>query len=131
MAYRQDLGGGGTLFVGEDVEINFEILPQGANVTDPSVQPIDISGWGLTFVVRATESPTSPPLLTVPATVVGTYNVVRATNSQRARVTLTDSDLAAAVFQPGTYKHSLKRTDDGSEKVVSYGDFEVEQATQV
>ena len=53
-------------------------------------------------------------------------NVDRATNTQRVIVAIADTDTAA--LAAGIYKHALKRTDEGSETILSFGDLVLQKA---
>jgi len=83
------------------------------------------------FVVKPSVDSATILLDTTSVSVVGIFDDDRDANTQRARISLSDTDLAASVFRPGTYQHSLKRTDDGSERIIIAGPFEIEKATQV
>lgn len=125
MALEADINeDGGELFVGEDKILDLEVLQ------DDGATPQDIAGWSITFDVRLTDK-TSTALLSKSATVTGTYSATRASNTQRARVTLTDTELASPTFSGRTYRHSWKRLTDGSETILAYGDFRMQRATQV
>mgnify|MGYP000651515120 CR=1 FL=1 len=117
MANQVDIGGDGLLFVGEDKVYRLELL-------DDDDIPVDMTGWAVTFVVKTRAGTT---LLTKTASISGTYSATRASNTQRATVSLTDTEMAIA---PGSHRHSWKRTDDGSESILAYGLFVVEQTTQ-
>jgi hypothetical protein len=117
MAARITFGGNGQLFVGEDKTVEFEIL-------DTRGLPVDITGWSLRLVVK---SQANTVLIDKNATITGTYNVDRVTNTQRAVVTLTDDDLS---IDDGVHQYSLKRTDSGSETVLVYTECIVERTTQ-
>jgi hypothetical protein len=119
MALQGTIGGNGTLFVGEDKTFDLELL-------DPNSVPVDMSTMTIVFDVRLKDtSPTS--IFTKPAAVVGVYNVVRATNTQRARVSLTDEEMNTVKAR--TYRQSWKRTDEGAEIVLEWGDFMPEKAS--
>lgn len=119
MASDVTIGGAGTLFVGEDKVFRLELL-------DANNVPVDMSGMVLLFDVRKKDtSPTA--ILSKTPVVTGVYNVVRATNTQRAEVTVTDTEMN--LFKAGTYRHSWKRMTDGSETVLSRGNFTPEKAT--
>lgn len=120
MALEVTIGGDGALFVGEDKQFRFEIL-------DTSSVPVNITGWVLLFDVRKKDNSAAPALLTKTPSITGVYNIVRATNTQRAIVTLTDDDMN--LFQAKTYRYSCKRMDDGSETVTNWGDFAPQKAT--
>ncbi len=117
MARDVTIGGNGTLFVGEDKTFRHEILSDDI--------PVDMTGWAVQMVVHSSKGQV---LINKTATVAGVYSATQAANLQRATITLTDTEMD---IPPGTHRHSLKRTDDGSETVLSYGKFIVESATQV
>lgn len=110
MAYEVTLGGDGALFVGEDKTLRMQVL-------DEDGDPVTISGWAISMVIRRTDDPSDTAVLTKTATISGNLAVV----------TLTDTEMAITA---GYYRHSWKRTDDGSETVLAYGPFIVEAATQ-
>lgn len=122
MAENATIGGSGVLFVGEDKIIDFEVL-------DQDDVPVDIAGWAMTFDVRASDVE-STALISASATVTGTYSATRASNTQRARVTLLDDTHMSVVSAQG-YRYSLKRTTAGSETILAYGRFAPERATQI
>jgi hypothetical protein len=128
MAFNQTIGGEGTLFVGEDKTLNLEVLQSGSDSTSSSAVPENIAGWVIRMIVRVADDASGDPILTKLATVSGSYSATRASNTQRAVVTLTDTDMDALVAR--IYRHSWKRTDDGSETVLAYGNFAVQRATQ-
>ena len=119
MARNVTIGGSGALFVGEDKHIDLEVL-------DDSDLPVDITGWAILLVVKRGVS--GAVVLSKTASITGTYNAARASNTQRARFALTDDDLT---IDGGAYLYSAKRTDSGSEAVLAYGMFRPEVATQV
>jgi hypothetical protein len=111
------MGGEGTLFVGEDKACRLELL-------DVDGAPVDMSGWAVALVVKTRAGTV---VITETAAITGVYNAVRATNTQRAVATLTDTELTISA---GTHRHSWKRTDDGSEAILAYGPFVIEETTQ-
>ncbi len=121
MACEQTIGGC-LLNKGEDLTLRWEIL-----VSDTNLTPVNIAGWSIRFVVKARDSATTA-IIDKPCTVSGTYNAVRASNTQRAVCVLTDTDLGIAA--PKEYRYSLKRLNDGFEKILRKGDFLIELATQ-
>ena len=117
--------GSGDLFVGEDKIFELEL------VDDPDLGtaavPVNMAGWNILFDVRTKDNASDPAILSKTATLTGVYNAVRATNTQRAVVTVTDTDMN--LFRQKTYRHSWKRMDDGVETVLCRGDFIPEKAT--
>ena len=133
MALSVTIGGSGTLFVGEDKTFRLEVLTprfdaNGNKIAhDASSVPVNFTGWEIRFDVRKTVTSGEPPIFNKTATITGVYNAVRATNTQRAVVTLTDTELNTVKAQP--YQHSWKRMDDGSETVLAWGPFAPQKAT--
>jgi len=120
MATEVTIGGNGTLFVGEDKTLRLELL-------DPAGVPVNMATFTIKMIVRIKEPSPDPPILDKTATVSGTYSAVRATNAQRAVVTLTDTEMDA--LSGRTYRHSWKRTNTDNETILSFGPFIVEEAT--
>lgn len=132
-AVTYTIGGNGTLFVGEDKTFRIEVLTiefdeNGVPIAPSSSSvPVDISGWDIRFDVRKTDKAPDPAIFSKTAAITGVYNASRALNTQRAVVSLTDTELNTVTAR--TYRHSWKRMDDGVETVLSRGDFVVEKAT--
>ena len=121
MASEVTIGGGGTLFVGEDKVLRFEFFSS-------ATVAVDITGWVLRFDIRKKDNAADPAIVFYePLQISGVFNSVRASNQQRAFVPLTDTDMN--LFKAGIYRYSVKRMDDGSETVTHYGDFAPEKAT--
>jgi len=119
MATTVTIGGSGTLFVGEDKLFRHETL-------DANSLPVDMTGWDVRFDVRTTDASTTV-IFGKTASIIGVYNPVRATNTQRAIVSLSDTEMNTVKGK--TYRHSWKRMDDGVETVLARGPFVVEKAT--
>lgn len=121
MAYEVTIGGEGTLFVGEDKVLRLELV-------DASSTPLpqDMTGWSMIFDVRLKDNSATAIISVVPI-LIGAFNAVRALNTQRALVTLTD-DLMN-LFKAKTYRYSWKRMDAGVETVLMYGPFVPQKAT--
>jgi len=120
MATTQTIGGDGDLFVGEDKIFRLELL-------DEDDAPVDMAVWVILFDVRKTDKSAPPAIFSKFATIEGVYNAVRALNTQRAVVVLTDTELNTVSNK--TYRYSWKRMDDASETVLARGPFVVEKAT--
>lgn len=119
MAIESTIGGDGVLFVGEDKTFRLEVLL-------PTLLPVDATGWSILFDIRVKDT-SSEYIISRTATLTGVYSPVRGTNTQRAVVVLTDTDLN--LFHAKTYRYSWKRMDDGLETVLAYGDFSPQKAT--
>ena len=118
--------GSGELFVGEDKIFRFELVDDPELVGDAAV-PVNMTGWDIRFDVRTKDNAPEPPILSKTATLTGVYNALRSLNTQRAIVTVTDTEMN--LFKQKTYRHSWKRMDDGVETVLSRGNFSPEKAT--
>lgn len=129
MARAFTLGGRETIFIGEDKNLTFEVLNGPNHPTAPNA-PRDIDGFTLSLVVAASD--TASAIITVSGTVSGTYNAVRASNTQRVTFALTDTGhLTGSNFTAGTiYRWSVKRTDAGSETILGRGNWVVQDSTQ-
>jgi hypothetical protein len=114
------IGGDGALFVGEDKTIRLELL-------DVNGMPVPMTGWTILFDVRKNDTSAEPAILSKTPSLTGAYDSVRATNTQRAIVTLTDTELN--LFKAQTYRYSFKRMDNDSEMVLAWGDFAPQKAT--
>lgn len=127
MATEVTIGGDGALFVGEDKTLRLELL-------DETGVPVNMATYTLLFDVRMKDNSPDPAIVSKAPTVTGVYDVVRATNTQRAVVTLTDDELnlfKGSNLPTGAkiYRHSWKRMTAGSETVLCRGDFSPEKAT--
>lgn len=122
MAEDVTIGGDGSLFVGEDKTIRLELFLK----SDPTVS-IDFSGWVMLFDVRNKDNSPAPAIVSLTPTIIGVFNTLRVSNTQRAIVALTDDLLN--LFKEKTYRYSWKRMDDGSETVLAWGDFAPQKAT--
>lgn len=117
MAIQQNIGASEDWFVGEDKTLNFEVYDS----TGAAMQ--DIAGWSLRFRLRYQRD--GDAIVFTKTTggsgvaISGTYNSDPATNTQRAVVTIDDTDTDN--LQPGNYLFNLWRTDAGSETVLAYG----------
>ena len=123
MALRQDIDKADGFFIDEDKTLSFEILAA------DDATPVDVAEWALTWTVRRHVTDDAPAVAKTSGsgiTITGTYNAVRASNTQRVIVAVADSDTAA--LASATYKHALKRTNDGSETILSFGDLVLQKA---
>ena len=120
MAKEVTIGGSGALFYGEDKTFRLELL-------DTAGVPVNMAGWTVKMVVRVTDASADPPIFDKTATIDGAFNAVRASNTQRATVALTDVEMLTVKAK--TYRQSWKRMTEGNETVLAYGPFIVQQAT--
>ncbi len=120
MAEAVDIGGNGTLFIGEDKTLRLELI-------DSAGVPVDHATWVELFDIRAKDTSPAPAIVSLTPTIIGVYSATRSVNSQRAIVVLTDDHMN--LFRQKVYRYSWKRMDDDSETVLAWGDFAPEKAT--
>lgn len=141
MAYERNFTKDDDLFVGDDIRLEFEVFDDDLVVNDDgeyvSGTPLDVSGWSLSFAVRRGDTATGTPQISKATggdgiTITGTFDAVRADNTQRVAVAIADtdtfSDAGVVLVSPSTYRYSLKRTNAGSEKTIAFGKFVLRMA---
>jgi hypothetical protein len=132
----------GTYFLGEDMGLEYHVLENvvldpdtkdaNGNPTIVSADPVDVTGWNMSWILRVSQEATDPALITKTVgsgvTITGTYSSVFASNAQRVFVSIADTDTyddtvspTSAFAAPKEYAYSLKRTDGGSERVLVWG----------
>lgn len=110
-------------FIGTDFQRIFHILNEDED------EALDISGWTLSWMLKRKLSLADADALVTKTTgggtvvISGTYNVTPGSNTQRATVTVNDTDTDAA--SAGIYYYELKRMDASLETVLAYGEFEL------
>ena len=110
-------------FIGTDFQRTIAVLNEAEDAA------IDISGWSLSWMLkRKLSNADSAALVTKSTTaggvgVTGVYNAAPGTNTQRATVTVADTD--TDTLTAGTCYWELKRMDAGLECVLAYGEFEL------
>lgn len=138
MAIQFDITASNQFFLGEDKILELTIF--GAD----GVTPFDVAGIPLEWNLKKTDKASDPGIITkgigTGITIVGVYNAVPATNTQRVRITFasadTDPDVTSLLATPYAlkagvaYRHSLKRKDAGNEGILSFGSFTFLQATE-
>ena len=133
MAYENNIIAEQHWFIGEDKLLEFEILgDDGKLVTDPTKAVEDAATWSMVYSLRKKDDSGDPALVekrtsTGGIAVIGIYNVSRAVNTQRVRVTIIDTD--TDVLKAATLRHSLKRLTDGSETILTFGSVALLKAT--
>ena len=102
-------------FIGEDRIFEFGPVLDGSGV------PVDIASWTLSWMFkRRLNDPDVNALLTKVPSITGSYSATIALNTQRARVSIADTDTDPFVARTD-YRHELKRMDANVETVLSYG----------
>jgi hypothetical protein len=128
VAVESTIGGSGTLFVGEDKTLRFELAGVNVDGSISTTVAVDMTGWAMVFDVRKKDASADPAILSMTAfSLTGVFNAVRATNTQRASLPVTDDQLN--LFRAKSYRWSWKRTDASSETVLGWGTFGPQKAT--
>jgi hypothetical protein len=97
------------LFIGEDRSLDFTVV-------DANGTAVDITSYGLEWVMRERAASATADIT---KTTSSGITLTDPTNGV-CRVAIADTDTLALL--PGTYFHTLRRTDDDSETVLSFGD---------
>ena len=132
MAETVDIGGDGSVFVGEDKAVILELFSK----ANPTVA-IDMRGMTMIFVISRKDTDTTYIILkttTDGMVVSGTFNAVRASNQQRCTVTFSDDDLnllkgtSVVPYQVNRYRYSWKQTTAGAATILARGYFSLDKA---
>ena len=130
MAIRQDISLESYFFIGTLQPIEFEVLQSIPGVKVAELPPRDVTGWTDLIWQCRSKVGASSALITKSSSsgiaIVGTYDAVRANNTQRVVVTVEAPDTAA--LAPGFFAHALKRTTAGGEEVLVFGDCVLRQS---
>lgn len=113
------------LFLGTDYEYPFTIL----NAAEDTA--INISGWTLSWMVKRKKSDADANKLLEKTTgsgitISGTFNADPDVNTQKATVSVADTD--TDTLPAGLVYYELKRTDAGSETVLAYGPLDLKRS---
>lgn len=131
MASELQMGGVSTdrIFLDTDFRREWQVLDYDTDLTGATAK--DITGKTFTFDVRR-ENKSTTALLSASLSIVGSFNSVAATNTQRLRWVCADTDITTAIFgsNGGTFRYSVKDTTTGVETIVQTGDIVIERATQ-
>lgn len=132
MAAHTKIGGVDTdrIFIGTDFTRDFHVLDIDTDASGATAK--DVTGWAVTIDIRRENRSETPALYSTSLTIIGVFNATAASNTQRLRWTVADTDLTTAIFgtNGGTYAYSVKRTDDGSETVLQWGKIVIDRVTQ-
>ena len=107
-----------SLFLGTDHQFILHVKNEAETAS------VDITGWALSYMIKRHKSDADGAALVTKTTaagitIAGTFNSNPAVNLQRATVTLADTD--TATLADGVAYHEWKRTDDGFETILAYG----------
>lgn len=115
-------------FLGEDKVLRLKVYEQDGTT------PINVDGWSLLYVLRKKDKDPDPPILSKTTTgsspkisIEGTFNIDPEANMQVVLVTFDSDDTTN--LEAKTYRYSIKRTDSGNERILTYGGQEFLQAT--
>ena len=137
MAYERDVTAADQVFFDTDKRLVFTAYqgnPTAAEIAAETAVPQDVSGYEFSWTLRKTAKAADPLIRKTTGdgiTIEGTYNATPASNTQRIVVTLSDKDTydpdadPPVLVKEGDYVHALKRTDDGSETVYTFGRFKL------
>jgi hypothetical protein len=105
----------GDWYVGEDKVFPFTIYQKSADGV-LSTTPQNISGWALRWDMRRNDNEVDPPVLTK-TTSAG----ITITDGPNGVGTIAIASADTDALSPRMYRHSLKRTDAGSETELLFG----------
>ena len=114
------------IFLGTDFERVFHIKNEDESAA------INILGWAISWMVKRHKDQSDLSASLTKTTglghivIAGSYNSDPAVNTQRATLTVADTDTDTAISE-GLYHWELKRTDAGFEVVLDYGTLECVQ----
>lgn len=118
MAVERNITKDEHFFLGEDKALVFTIYQADGET------PQDITGWALIFVFRKAPS-TADPALISKTTSAG----IALTTPLSGVCTVTIEDTDTEDLAEGKYYYSLKRTDAGSETILTFGSVQLRRAT--
>lgn len=131
MANEVQMGGvdGDRIFIGTDGTRDFHVKDYDADSTGATAK--NVTGHTYVLDIRKADK-SSTAILTASLTITGSFNSTASSNTQRLRWTFADTEITTTLFSTdgGTFRYSVKRTDDGSDTIVQWGDIVIDRATQ-
>lgn len=121
MAIEQNITNDDDWFINEDKELPLTIYQ--ADETTPQ----DVSGWALSFMLKRNSSDVTAKITKTTAGGGG----ITFTTPASGLVLITVQDTDTAALKAGTYMYEVKRTDDGSETVLTHGTVLLKQAVHL
>jgi hypothetical protein len=109
MAYEDAIGQSDQWHIGEDKSLVFTVYQSNGTTAQ------DITGWALEWVLKTSYDATTTVLSKT------TVSGIALTTPLSGICTVSIADTDTDALQPKTYVHVLKRTDDGSESILTYG----------
>lgn len=134
MSVTQNIGADKKWFIGEDKILEFEPLMDDGKAIDDATKGVeDVSTWALAFWLSkkvTDETPIFEKRVGTGISVVGIYNASRASNTQRIRVVIEDTDTESATFvlKAGTYPYAVKRILAGGDAILVDGTAVLQKA---
>lgn len=117
MAIDRDITAGDDWFTGEDKLLSDTIF-QGTTAT-----PQDISGWAISFMIK--RDARDADIAAKVTKTVGSGVTLTAPLLGQLSIAITDDDTSA--LKAGNYAYEIKRTDPGSETVLTRGTLTLRQ----
>lgn len=118
-----DANGKPDWFIGEDKALSFTIYQKtAAGVL--TTTPQDLTGFALRWDLRRTDNAADPVILTK---ATGSGITIDAGTGGTGTVSIADTDTDSLASR--VYRHALKRTDDGSELVLLWGNAVISKRT--
>ncbi len=115
MSVESDIHAADAWFIGEDKILRFAVV-------DANAAAVNITGWELGWVLRESAADSD----SLASKSVGAGITITDGPGGICEVAITDADTDN--LDPGTYVYALRRTDEGSEQVLAYGDAVLRQA---
>jgi hypothetical protein len=130
MAAEIQIGGVATdrVFIGTDFTRDFHVKDIDTDSTGATAK--EVTGWAVSIDIRRAH-PSDEVVYTKALTIIGTFNSVAASNTQRLRWTALDTELTTDAFgnAGGTFYYSVKRTDADVETILQFGKIIVQRVT--
>lgn len=111
MAIEANIGHDDEFFLGEDKSLVFTIYQSDGTTVQ------DITGWSLSWMLKKRIADLDAAALITKTTLNG----IVLTSAALGICTVTVNDTDTDTLEDDLYAHELKRTDDGSETVLSFG----------
>lgn len=119
MATQANIGTNDDFFTGEDKSLVFTVTQADGST------PQNITGWTLSWMLKRNLGDADAAALITKTTAGG---AIALTTPLSGICTVTIEDVDTDALTPGTYRHELKRTNAGTETVLSYGTCVLKQA---
>lgn len=118
MAVEHNITADDQWFTGEDKSLVFTVYQSDGSTAE------DITGWSLSWMLKRNKRDADADALITKTTGDG----IALTTPESGVCTVSVADTETEDLRGGRYYHELKRTDAGSEAVLSYGSAQVQQS---